>query len=129
MTGTELVDAYRRLDRRFMAFAAPWVYVLLPGVVLHELAHAVVGQRYGAVEIDWTRPAVEVDWNDRVPVWAVFAYFLAPLPVGGLVAFTLAAVLPMAPPTVAIWLVLNWVLLAGPSVVDIVGLVRTLATG
>lgn len=124
-----LVAAYRRVDRRFMALAAPWVYVVVPGVALHELAHAAVGQRYGDVTIDWTRPAVEVDWNDRVPVWAVFAYFLAPLPVGGLVAFALAVVLPLAPPTVAIWLVLNWVLLAGPSIFDVVGLVSALASG
>lgn len=124
-----LVDGYRRLDRRFMEVAAPWVFLLVPGIAIHELAHAVAGRRYGAVEIDWTRPHVDVDWNDTVPVWGVFAFFLAPLVAGGLVAFTLPLAFPIVPAAVDVWLVLNWLLLAGPSVLDVRNLVLTLAGG
>ena len=124
-----LVDGYRRLDRRFMAVVAPWIYVLLPGVALHELAHALVGRRYGAVSVDWTRPVVDVDWNDRVPVWGLFGFFLAPLVAGGLVAFALPFAFPVVPATVDVWLVANWLLLAGPSVLDVRGLVLTLNGG
>lgn len=121
-----LVDGYRRLDRRFMAVVAPWIYVLVPGIALHELAHAVAGSRYGDVEVDWTRPVVDVDWNDTVPVWGVFAFFLAPLVVGGLVAFALPFAFALDPAAVDVWLIVNWLLLAGPSVLDVRGLVATL---
>lgn len=124
-----LVDGYRRLDRRFMSVAAPWVYVLVPGIAIHELAHAVSGRRYGDVEVDWTRPAVDVDWNDTVPVWGAFAFFLAPLIPGGLVAFALPFAFELVPAAVDVWLVANWALLAGPSVLDVRGLVATLAGG
>jgi len=124
-----LVDRYRRLDRRFMQIAAPWIYVLLPGVALHELAHVLVGHRYGDVDIDWTRPVVTVDWNDRVPVWGVFGYFLAPLIVGGLTAFVMPLLLPLTPGTIDIWLVANLLLLAGPSALDVRSLVLVLSGG
>jgi hypothetical protein len=121
-----LVDGYRRLDRRFMELAAPWIYVLVPGIALHELAHAVAGSRYGDVEVDWTRPVVDVNWNDTVPVWGVFAFFLAPLVAGGIAAFAFAFGLGLAPTAVDVWLIANWLLLAGPSVLDVRGLVAVL---
>jgi hypothetical protein len=121
-----IVDAYRRVDRRFMALTAPWIYLLIPGIALHELAHALIGRRYGDVEIDWTRPHVRIDWNDRVPVWGIFGFFLGPFIPGGLAAFALAVVLPVTPVEVDVWLVLNWILLAGPSVLDVRELVLVL---
>jgi hypothetical protein len=122
-----LVETYRRVDRRVMAVLAPWIFVLVPGIAIHELAHALVGRRYGDVDVEWTRPRVRMDWADRVPVWGIFGFFLAPLPVGGLVAFALPVVLPAVPVAADIWLVLNWVLLAGPSVLDVRELVLVLA--
>ena len=122
-----VVDAYRRLDRRFMAIAAPWVYLLVPGIAIHELAHVGVGRRYGDVEVDWTRPHVAIEWDESVPVWGVFGFFLAPLLVGGLAAFAVPAALAIAPTTVDIWLVLNWFLLAGPSFVDVRSLILVLS--
>lgn len=121
-----LVDSYQRLDRRFMTVATPWVYLLVPGIALHELAHAAVGRRYGAIEIDWTRPHVDVDWNDEVPVWGVVGFFLAPLILGGFVSFTLPALFPVAPTAVDAWLVINWLLLAAPSVLDVLGLLAAI---
>lgn len=110
-----------------MALLTPWIYVVVPGIALHELSHAAVGRRYGDVAIDWTRPVVELDWNDEVPVWGVFGFFLAPLLAGGLASFALAVVLPIASPPVAAWLLVNWLLLAGPSVLDVRELVAVLA--
>lgn len=121
-----LVSTYRRLERRCMDVLAPWIFLLLPGVAIHELAHAVVGRRYADVEIDWTVPKVVLDWHDEVPIWGPVGVYLAPLWVGGVTAFALAVVLPMAPPAVVAWLVINWILLAGPSVLDVVTLVAIL---
>lgn len=123
-----IVDAYQRLDRRFMEIAAPWVFLFVPGIALHELAHVLGGYRYGDVDVDWTRPHVDIDFEDTIPIWAPFAFFLTPLVVGGLVSFTLPFVLPLAPTAVDAWLVINWVLLAGPSVLDVRGLIALLAS-
>lgn len=121
-----VVDAYRRLDRRFMAIVAPWIFVLVPGIAIHELAHARVGRRYGDVDVDWTRPHVRIEWDDSVPVWGIFGFFLAPIALGGLAAFAVPAALAIAPTAVDVWLVLNWFLLAGPSVLDVRELVHVL---
>lgn len=118
-----LVDGYRRLDRRFMELAAPWVYLLVPGIALHELAHASVGELYADVAIDWTRPHVELDWHDEVPIWGVVATLFAPLVLGGFAALGLAVVIQLVPTAVAIWLGINWLLLAGPSIGDVVALI------
>lgn len=124
-----LVERYRRLDRRVMQIAAPWVYLIVPGIALHELSHAVAGRRYGAVSVDWTRPAVDIEWNDPVPVWGVVAFYLAPLVTGGLVAIALPLAFGAVPAVVDVWLVLNWILLAGPSVTDVRGLVSAVLGG
>jgi len=124
-----IVETYRRIDRRFMAIAAPWVYLLAPGVAIHELAHAVAGQRYGDVEIDWERPQVTIDWNDRIPVWGVFFYFLAPLFVGGATAFAMPKLLAIVPEALTWWLLINWILLAGPSIMDVAHLDAALRAG
>jgi len=121
-----VLEAYRRADRQFMDVAAPWIYVLLPGVALHELAHAAVGQFWADVEIDWTVPKVILDWDGDVPVLALFATFLAPLWLGGVAALWLAVTLPTTPAPVAVWFVFNWILLAGPSVVDVYSLLSGL---
>ena len=120
------VAAYRRFERRCMAVLAPWIFILLPGVALHEWAHAVVGRRYADVEIDWSVPKVDLDWDDEVPIWGPVGVYLAPLWLGGVAAFGLAIVLPSTPPALAVWLLINFVLLAGPSVVDVVVLVAIL---
>jgi len=124
-----LVEIYRRFDRRCMAVLAPWIYLLLPGIALHEFAHAWVGRCYGDVAIDWTRPQVHIDWDDGVPVWGVVGFLFAPLVIGGLSAFAIPFLLPIVPTAVEIWLVCNWLLLAGPSVVDVRGLVFILTSG
>jgi|GEM_PF-3313801 len=122
-----MIEFYRRAERRFMALCTPWVYLVIPGVAIHELAHAAVGRRYGTVSIDWTTPCVEMDWPDAVPVWGVVGFFLAPMCVGGCVAFALPLVFPLVPVWADVWLLVNWLLLAGPSALDARGLVATLA--
>jgi hypothetical protein len=122
-----VVGTYRRVEQRCMAVLAPWVFLVVPGVALHELVHAAAGRRYGAVSVDWTRPHVDVDWPDQVPVWGVVGFYLGPMAVGGLCAFALPVVFPLVPVWVDAWLVVNWVLLAGPSVLDGRGLVYALA--
>jgi len=121
-----VVETYTSVERRCMAALAPWIFLLLPGVAIHEWAHALVGRRYADVEIDWTVPKVELDWNDEVPIWGVAGVYLAPVYVGAVAAFGLSVVLPSTPPAVAVWLLINFLLLAGPSVVDVVVLVSIL---
>lgn len=119
-----VLDRYRAWDRRALAVLAPWIYLALPGVALHELAHAAAGSLYGDATIDWTVPEVRMDWgSDRVPVWGLFGFFLAPLAVGGVTAFALPLVFPLVPAWVDVWLLINWLLLAGPSVADVWGVV------
>lgn len=110
-----------------MRKAAPWIYLLLPGIALHELAHATVARRWADVDVDWTIPRVEIEWGEDVPVIALFATFLAPLWPGGLAALALAQLLPGMHSALALWLLVNWLLLAGPSVVDVASLLRGLA--
>lgn len=124
-----VVDTYRRLDRRFMSVVTPWVYIVVPGIALHELAHAAVGTRYADVAIIWERPHVELDWYDEVTIWGVVATLFAPLVLGGIVAFGLAFVVEAVPAAVAVWLGINWLLLAGPSVGDVVALLALLDAG
>lgn len=121
-----ILQFYRQLDEAVMRHTAPWIYVLVPGIALHELAHAVVGRRYGDVQIDWVRAQCSIEWDDTVPGWGVIAFFLAPLVVGGIVALALPVVLPAVPAAVDVWLICNWLLLAGPSIGDLVGLVTGL---
>lgn len=122
-------ERYARLDSTVMERATPWVYLVVPGVALHELAHAVVARRWARVSVDWTAPRVTIRWDDAVPAYALFAAFLAPLFVGGAVALALAPVVGTLPDWLAIWVIVNWLLLAGPSVVDVVALLRGLASG
>lgn len=122
-----VVGAYRRLEARCMAVLAPWVYLVVPGIAIHELVHAAVGRRYGDVRVDWTRPHVEMDWPNEVPVWGVVGFYLGPMMVGGLCAFALPVVLPLVPAWADAWLLVNWFLLAGPSVLDGRGLAYALA--
>lgn len=126
VVGSTVVDVYRRIDRRFMSAVAPWIFIIVPGIALHELAHAAVGRRYASVTIIWDRPHVELDWHDEVPIWGVVATLFAPLVVGGFAAFALAVVVELVPAVVAVWLAINWLLLAGPSIGDVVALLLIL---
>jgi len=114
-----IINGYRQLERWFMDLTAPWIFLLVPGIAVHELAHARVGRRYGDTDIDWTRPYVRIDWDDSVPVWGIFGFFLAPLVVGGITAFAIPTVLSISPTAVDVWIIINWILLAGPSVLDV----------
>jgi hypothetical protein len=95
-----------------------------PGSAAHELAHAAVGRRYGDVRVEWglVRSETVVEWDDEVPVWGVVATLLAPL----LLAGTLALAAPLVLEALAAlpwwaqsYLVVQYVLLAGPSGADI----------
>jgi hypothetical protein len=72
---------------------------------------------------------VHIDWDESVPVWGVVGFCFAPLAVGGLAAFAMPSLLSIVPTAVEIWLVCNWLLLAGPSVVDVRVLVCLLTSG
>lgn len=106
--------------------------LLGPGPTLHELAHYVVGQRYGDVELDvgLVRSQVSIDWSERVPVWGVFAFFLAPLLLAGVVALAAAPfveLLVALPFAAKAWLGVNYLLLGGLSGVDVVELLAVIA--
>lgn len=106
--------------------------LLGPGPTLHELAHLAVGRRYGDVELDvgLLRSQVAIDWDDRVPVWGVFGFFLAPLLLAGIVALAAApfvGLFAVLPEVAKVWLVVNYVLLAGLSGVDVVELLAVVA--
>lgn len=55
---------------------------LLPGVLLHELTHALVAAPFADVTMLWDAVAVRLDWHPSAPTWARPAAHLAPLAVG-----------------------------------------------
>jgi hypothetical protein len=98
-----------------------WVlWLLLPGRALHELTHAVVGQRWAAaVAIDWRRPAVSFVWDDA-PYYGVLATHLAPFVLGYTVGtVVIAAMLFGGLFEVSLlgagWLVANWLYYSFPT--------------
>lgn len=101
--------------------------LLGPGPTLHELSHALVALRYADVALTpgRVRSTVHITWPDRAPVWGVVGAYTAPLLLGGVVCLLAAAhldALAALPLVVQIWLGVNVILLAGPSLVDVVEL-------
>lgn len=105
--------------------------LLSPGAALHEIAHWIVGRRYGQAVIHWglTRSETRVEWNETVPVWGVVGFYLAPMFLaGGLLIVTapFVSVLGALPPLVQVYLAVQFLVLVGPSWIDISQLVATL---
>lgn len=101
--------------------------LLGPGPTVHELSHALVAMRYADVDIapGRVRSTVHIDWPAQAPIWGVVGTYMAPLLAGGLLLLLAAAHLDglaALPLVVQVWLAVNMVLLAGPSLVDVVEL-------
>lgn len=101
----------------------PWIYLLWPGVILHEFTHYVVASFFGEVEIDWSGTAkAAITFDEDVPLWAVWLTFYAPWVVGGLTApLALSTLSGFEGPlfALALWLRVNWLLYFGLSVGDL----------
>jgi len=108
--------------------------LLGPGPALHELAHVFVAARYATVDIEpgIVRSTVRIDWSDgEVPVWGVVLTYTAPIVLGGVLLLSAApfvttiAALPM---WAQVYLAVNFILLAGPSLGDCVELIGLLTS-
>lgn len=67
--------------------------VFLPGVLAHELTHAVAAWPWGRPRFQWDHLAVDLHWRPETPQRAVWAAHLAPFLAGwavGLVALAAA---------------------------------------
>jgi hypothetical protein len=62
---------------------ARWaVYLLLPGIIIHELAHVVVAYLVGLdVRVDWSVPVVRFDVEAETTAPEFLSVMLAPVPV------------------------------------------------
>lgn len=99
------------------------VYLLLPGIFLHELTHAVLARPYGDVAIDWAEAMVWIEF-DRAPPHAALLALLGPTVIGvPLIIATMLLLLYFPPnlsdPVVLFWLAINMVLYAAPSPQDV----------
>lgn len=97
--------------------------LLLPGVVAHELTHAVVAHRWGEWSLDWDAVAVEIEWASGHPGPRAAA-MIAPLVSGYAVAVgAVAAVLGQPGITIHAGLLayasVNWLAYTVASVRDV----------
>lgn len=97
--------------------------VTLPGLLLHELTHAVVARPFvDGITFHWSEIAVSLVWSDERR-WPRICAHLAPLGVGylvGMAAVVSVVVLDMAVHPLAFgWLALQWLLYVGPSPADV----------
>lgn len=94
-----------------------------PGLALHELAHAAAAAPVADVEISWRgRPDVEITWTESPSLLRLSLVFMAPVALGGLMLLGGALTidwLAALPWPVQIWLGIQWLVLAGPSLVDL----------
>jgi len=108
--------------------------LLGPGPALHELAHVIVAAHYATVDIEpgIVRSTVRINWNDgEIPVWGVVLTYTAPIVLGGLLLLSAApfvATIAALPMWVQVYLAVNFVLLAGPSLGDCVELIALLTS-
>lgn len=107
---------------------------VVPGLILHELAHAVVAARWANVEVvdadDSVGVAVDMTWRSTAPAAATAYAYLAPLVTGWLASWVLAAaalVLPTSSPVVVLGLGYGagqLLLYTLPGLVDVYALTR-----
>lgn len=100
------------------------VWLLMPAVVLHELTHAVIADRWADVEIDWSEPAVWMIWPSETPPLGYLSAFLSPMVIGyavGLLAVGACVidVFPSLPLWASIWLGGNWLYYSFPTRSDL----------
>lgn len=97
--------------------------LFLPGVLLHELTHAVVASPFADVDIVWGAVAVDMEWRPSTPRGAVAIAHLAPLLVGWLtgLVFVVGHVLyqPDLPGLAMIFVVVQWLLYTVPVLGDL----------
>jgi len=97
--------------------------VFLPGVLLHELTHAVVASPNADVTLVWDAVAVDMAWAPETPRAAVVLAHLAPLLVGwlaGAVLVTGHVVLGAKPnELVMLYVVAQWLLYTVPVLGDL----------
>jgi hypothetical protein len=97
--------------------------LLLPGVVAHELTHALVAHPWGEWSLDWDAIACEVEWHSEHPAPRAASH-IAPL-VGGyaLAVGAVAAVLGRPGITIHAGLLayvsVNWLLFTVATVADL----------
>jgi len=103
-----------------------------PGLALHELAHAAAAAPVADVDIDWQgRPEVIIAWTTSPSLLRLSLVFLAPVALGGFLLLGGALTiewLAALPWPVQIWLAIQWVVLAGPSLVDLRELHRSVGS-
>jgi len=97
--------------------------LLLPGVVAHELTHAIVAAPWGETSLDWDAIAFEVEWTSPHPGPRAIAH-IAPLVSGYALAFgTIAAVLGYPGLTIHFGLLayvsVNWLYYTAASFTDV----------
>jgi hypothetical protein len=103
----------------------------LPGVVAHELTHALTAHRWAAWSLDWDAIATEFEWESGHPAPRLATY-IAPLVLGSaLTVGTLAAVAGQPGITVSAGVVayagVNLAVYTIASVADLVGAINALA--
>jgi len=103
-----------------------------PGLALHELAHAAAAAPVADVDIDWRgRPDVVITWTESPSLLRLSLVFLAPVALGGLMLLGSALTidwLAALPWPVQVWLAIQWIVLAGPSLVDLRELHRSVSS-
>ena len=97
--------------------------LLLPGVVAHELTHAIVAQPWGETSMDWDEIAFEVEWSSPHPGPRAAAH-IAPLVSGYAFAVgALAAVLGWPGLTIhagiLAYVSVNWLYYTAASFTDV----------
>lgn len=128
-----------KIYTRVRCHLTPAVWVLVPGIVFHELTHVVVARPWAAeTGVDWSgdAPLARMVWPPETPAWAVVAAHLAPVVVGTFIgSFAAATVLndPQAvagvSPSLAGYLALNWLAYALPSPSDVAPVVEVIQRG
>lgn len=101
------------------------VWLLMPSVILHELTHGWIAQRWAdKVRVDWSEPNIWTYWPQEPPVAGYLAAFLAPMIIGyavtaGVALAAVGGLLPSLPLWAMIWLGGNWLYYSFPTRSDL----------
>lgn len=100
------------------------VWLLMPAVILHEMTHAIIAERWAEVKIDWSEPVCTIIWPQEPPVGGYLAAFLAPMGIGYTIALVLGGaatvgLLPTLPLWFLIWAGGNWLYYSFPTPSDL----------
>lgn len=91
--------------------------LLLPGVVIHEYIHAIVGLLEGAesVQFDWNRAEIEFTWQNKTGHWTWIAPTIVAVAIipGVVYNITESGLLSV------VYEVIQWMLIAHPSPTDL----------